>query len=284
MKSVTLFLPATALSLAALAQATCNADNVLRALQRGGQPATSLCNSLIHYGIPTVTVVPPPGQTPPPAVVTSTSTLTQSVYPDGRVLEELNFPTFVSSYPASRVSSGCSCLLGPHPTTTLTSSGPTIVSHHHHLLLLKIFPLTLTTFFSFPFSFPSANPLSQLNSPQTQTTVTTSLSTLTGICASSTIPGAYSAQTQYAQKIINNQVSLSNAYACCNTCQNYIYGFCLAYWNVPGNSCNLLVVDRVPNQYCSRNRDTAIVGVNATRYPNQLGGPGPCADEVIVVP
>lgn len=128
MKSVALFLPATALSLAALAQAACNADNVLRALQRGGQPATSLCNSLIHYGIPTVTVVPPPGQTPPPAVVTSTSTLTQSVYPDGRVLEELNFPTFVSSYPASRVSSGCSCLLGPHPTTTLTSSGSTIVS------------------------------------------------------------------------------------------------------------------------------------------------------------
>ena len=42
----------------------CNADNVLRALRRGGEPATSLCESLIHYGIPTETVVPPPGATP----------------------------------------------------------------------------------------------------------------------------------------------------------------------------------------------------------------------------
>ena len=53
---------------------------------------------------------------------------------------------------------------------------------------------------------------------------------------------------------------------------------------MPGTSCNLLVVDRVPNQYCSRNRDTAIVAVDEGRYPNQLGGPGPCADAVTVVP
>ena len=49
------------------ATAQCNADNVLRALRRGGEPATSLCVSLIRYGVPTVTVVPPPGMTPPPA-------------------------------------------------------------------------------------------------------------------------------------------------------------------------------------------------------------------------
>lgn len=47
-------------------QQPCNADNVLRALRRGGDPATSLCDSLILYGVPTVTVVPPPGATKPP--------------------------------------------------------------------------------------------------------------------------------------------------------------------------------------------------------------------------
>ena len=40
----------------------------------------------------------------------------------------------------------------------------------------------------------------------------------------------------------------------------------------------------MPNRYCSRNRDTAIVRVDEARYPNQLGGAGPCADEVTVVP
>ena len=44
----------------------CNADNVLRALRRGGGPATNLCDSLIYYAVPTVTVVPPPGVTKPP--------------------------------------------------------------------------------------------------------------------------------------------------------------------------------------------------------------------------
>ena len=51
-------------------RAACNEDNVLRALRRtassdAGQ-ATSLCESLIFYGVPAVTVVPPPGETPAP--------------------------------------------------------------------------------------------------------------------------------------------------------------------------------------------------------------------------
>ena len=48
------------------AQQGCNADNVLRALRRGGEPANSLCQSLILFGVPTVTVVPPPGATTTP--------------------------------------------------------------------------------------------------------------------------------------------------------------------------------------------------------------------------
>ena len=51
-------------------RAACNEDNVLRALQRtassDASQATSLCYSLILYGVPAVTVVPPPGVTPAP--------------------------------------------------------------------------------------------------------------------------------------------------------------------------------------------------------------------------
>ena len=46
-------------------RAACNEDNVLRALQHtassNASQATSLCESLILYGVPAVTVVPPPG-------------------------------------------------------------------------------------------------------------------------------------------------------------------------------------------------------------------------------
>ena len=44
----------------------CNSDNVLRALKRIPSDATSLCYSLILYGVPTTTVVPPAGVTPAP--------------------------------------------------------------------------------------------------------------------------------------------------------------------------------------------------------------------------
>ena len=54
------------LAISYVAAAQCNADNVLRALRRGGEPANSLCFSLILFGVPTVTVVPPPGATTKP--------------------------------------------------------------------------------------------------------------------------------------------------------------------------------------------------------------------------
>lgn len=58
--------------------AACNADNVLRALRRAS--ATSFCSTY---------TLPPPNQP---------------------------LPTYVSAFPASRVSSGCSCLNTPTPT------------------------------------------------------------------------------------------------------------------------------------------------------------------------
>lgn len=140
-------------------RAVCNADNVLRALQApaNSASATNFCYSLILQGVPTTTLVQPAGVTPPPVydkpcfraepltfcfcrlllrhafetcrIVTTTSTISRTVYPNGLTLEELPYPTFVSQYPAPRVSSGCSCLLGPKPTTTRTATGPTDVSH-----------------------------------------------------------------------------------------------------------------------------------------------------------
>lgn len=54
----------SSLAFSHLAAAQCNADNVLRALRRAGEPASSFCLSL--FGIPAVTVVPPPTATTEP--------------------------------------------------------------------------------------------------------------------------------------------------------------------------------------------------------------------------
>ena len=61
----------------------CNADNVLRALRSKGADAASFCSTY---------TLPPPDQP---------------------------LPTYVSQYPASRVSSGCSCLV---TTTSIIAS------------------------------------------------------------------------------------------------------------------------------------------------------------------
>ena len=63
---------------------SCNADNVLRALRSKSAEATSFCSTY---------TLPPPNQP---------------------------LPTYVSQYPASRVSSACSCL--PTTATTLSTS------------------------------------------------------------------------------------------------------------------------------------------------------------------
>ncbi|KAI4117470.1 MAG: hypothetical protein LQ345_002308 [Seirophora villosa] len=84
------FIVALLASEASVALAQCNADNVLRALQANSAKASPFCSTY---------TLPPPGQP---------------------------LPTYVSQYPASRVSSGCSCLITPGPTilTTSTTSSP----------------------------------------------------------------------------------------------------------------------------------------------------------------
>ncbi|KAL8899588.1 MAG: hypothetical protein Q9207_006110 [Kuettlingeria erythrocarpa] len=73
-------------SQASVVVAGCNADNVLRALQVNKVSASPFCSTY---------TLPPPDQP---------------------------LPTYVSQYSASRVSSGCSCLITPGPTTLTTST------------------------------------------------------------------------------------------------------------------------------------------------------------------
>ena len=67
---------------------TCNADNVLRALRANSAQASPFCSTY---------TLPPPNQP---------------------------LPTYVSQYPASRVSSACTCLI----TTTTTSTATTLTT------------------------------------------------------------------------------------------------------------------------------------------------------------
>ena len=68
--------------------AVCNADNVLRALRANSAKASPFCSTYTQ---------PPPNQP---------------------------LPTYVSQYPASRVSSACSCLITTPPTPTATPTPP----------------------------------------------------------------------------------------------------------------------------------------------------------------
>ncbi|KAI9720785.1 MAG: hypothetical protein M1812_002624 [Candelaria pacifica] len=225
-------------------RAVCNADNVLRALRAAPNSvsASQFCYSLVLQGVPTTTLISA-GVTPAPVIVTTTSTISRTVYPNSLTLEELPFPTFVSQYPAPRVSSGCSCLLGPRPTTTLTATGPT----------------------------------------DTSTIITTVTETLGGSCATIEYPGAYAFVTSSSNQAISTAaVGLSNAFNCCIRCSNYVFGACLAYFNVPGVSCNLLVANIFPKDNCKVVAGNAGIKVATLSVPNNLGGRGPCANSIAV--
>lgn len=81
-----------ALAPSAALSAVCNADNVLRALRGHSAQASPFCSTYTR---------PPPNQP---------------------------LPTYVSTYPASRVSSACSCLITSSSTMSTTSSTTTSTS------------------------------------------------------------------------------------------------------------------------------------------------------------
>lgn len=192
-------------------------------------------------------------------VVTSTSTLTRTAYPGGRTLESVSFPSFVSAFVASRVSSGCSCFLGPAATTTLTASGPTIVGLPQALLKSNL-------------------PYINIGPSQTQTTVTTKISFLGGACATPELFAAERYIPGPGQNVVVQKSTISNPYACCRTCRQYRPGLCLAYFNIPGDSCNLLTENITPENppFCPNVLDGASFFVFINRYPNRIGGRGVC--------
>ncbi|KAL8638893.1 MAG: hypothetical protein Q9228_003999 [Teloschistes exilis] len=85
MKALTIAAAALALPPSVALAAVCNADNVLRALRGHSAVASPFCSTY---------TLPPPNQP---------------------------LPTYVSAYPASRVSSACSCFITATPTTLTTS-------------------------------------------------------------------------------------------------------------------------------------------------------------------
>ena len=118
---------------------------------------------------------------------------------------------------------------------------------------------------------------------QTSYTITTTTSTLSGLCATD-IPysGAfalspYDDTTAYVATTAT-AYDASNAYDCCMACQETAEGFCLAYYAIPGVSCVILEAYIEPGDTCS------LGGLIKTSsiYPNNLGGTGPCASTIVV--
>lgn len=123
-------------------RAACQVDNVVRALRRFSTDAIPFCSSYIKIPVVTVTITGSVTATntatitiPTTTFATSTSvtvldvTTTAQVAKRGAIFGRYRpsavgqLPTYVSQYPASRISSACSCLsILPSTTTTSTTA------------------------------------------------------------------------------------------------------------------------------------------------------------------
>ncbi|KAI9696479.1 MAG: hypothetical protein M1836_005757 [Candelina mexicana] len=217
----------------------CNADNVLRALQANRASASPFCISFNHIPTATVTVTP---TTAHPVVKTTTVTFTRTVYPNGRALESITLPYYVQNYPATRVSSGCSCLSVTPSTVTVITTLPTITS----------------------------------------TTTTTATSTLSGTCATATpYVGAGSLGTGQQGQGIESPPGINNAYDCCVKCQTGFPQYNCVVWVAGAGYCNILnEIPTSGGSTCAVSGETANVGISAGY--DGLGGPGPCAGQINV--
>ncbi|KAL9582069.1 MAG: hypothetical protein Q9203_005650 [Teloschistes exilis] len=77
----------------------CNQDNVLRALQSNSAAASLFCVTFGHIPIPTITI---PKAGVRPTVITTSSFYGKTFYPDGRYLQSIAVPPYVSQYSATR--------------------------------------------------------------------------------------------------------------------------------------------------------------------------------------
>ncbi|KAI4094710.1 MAG: hypothetical protein LQ339_007434 [Xanthoria mediterranea] len=219
----------------------CNSDNVLNALRANSAAASPFCLTFGHVAIPTITV-PKAGVTP--TVTTTTSYYYKSYFPNGRYLESIAVPGYVSQYSATRVSSGCSCLL--------TSSTATVTAAP-----------TMTTTTTETRSYTGSGDVCW-----TRTTV----------------PGGYTVTAGDPRETIVRHVGdyTANAFNCCVECQIQLKGDCVAWAVVPGLSCTLIESSFIYGQErCKANGLlNGTIGVNLVKYPDALAGFGPCAGTV----
>ncbi|KEY74484.1 hypothetical protein S7711_10856 [Stachybotrys chartarum IBT 7711] len=135
----------------------CNADNALRALRatQRAAVATPFCQQYISVPTSTATVtITPTTFVSSTAVVTETNVYTEFVLETNIVTltidatntvtvtqtitvphtfakrTEVPVPSFMSQYPASRISSACSCLSVPPPSTTVTATADPITNYN----------------------------------------------------------------------------------------------------------------------------------------------------------
>ncbi|KAI9863057.1 MAG: hypothetical protein M1824_000745 [Vezdaea acicularis] len=221
-------------------RAACNADNLLRALRANAAAATPFCRTFIGIGTITKTTSPP-GVTA--TVVSYTVGEGLSYFPGGTKIESIPIPTFVETYPASRISSGCSCLSAPSATTTVTlTSG--------------------TNYF---------------------TVTSTYTATVSGACATPTpYLGGFELGSADPNVTVGAGYG-NNAYDCCFYCNVIPEtNNCLAWVSTPGSCLFLKGPFQYLGPPCPQGLKNGAVGVNVAKHPNNFGGNGPCAGTITV--
>jgi hypothetical protein len=156
----------------------CRVDNVLRALQDPNRAAvaTSFCQEYIHVPTSTGTITFTPilaGVTLTTATriatitkteavtdiytvtlsVTKTVTVTKTVKAPRAIAPatDIVVPPFLTQYPARRLSSACSCLSVPPPSTVVTVTGPPLIDWQTSTLYTTVSkPTTVTIKTSVP--------------------------------------------------------------------------------------------------------------------------------------
>ena len=205
--------------------------------------------------------------------MTSTVTSVISNYPNGVHLQSLSKPSFLISYSATRISSGCSCLSLTPPTTTITATGSTVVSNplHSHFHLTSYPIHTLST---------KSNPIQK-----TVYTTQTSTTTLSGPCATNTpylnAIALNPAPDNMAADATTEFSFLNNAFDCCNECQNggMYFPNCVAYVAFQG-TCTLVFNRGMVTGPACGNGDATVV--EKASEPDGLGGTGPCGTHITV--
>lgn len=189
------------------------------------------------------------------------------MYPNAQHLESIPLPTYVNQYPASRVSSACSCLSITPSTSIFTAS----VSSQVHP--------------PFAHQIPSEKlPLNSIS--QTSTSTVTTTSTLTGPCA--TQYPSYKGTYLFGSLTFPGPVTLPGsgytAYDCCLQCFNGAPEVNCIAWASGNPGCCSIASETFPpgHAVCTPPTEDILATTDLTLFPNNVGGPGPCAGLITI--